>query len=302
MSLCLQCPRRCGASREDASHLGVCGVPAAFRVARIALHPYEEPCLCKTAGAGAVFFCGCSLRCVFCQNREISQGELPGTELTAGELTRQILALCASGADCIDLVTPTHYTEQLIPVLRELKSAVSVPIVWNSSGYESPDTLRRLEGLVDVYLPDCKYFSSTLSARLSGAPDYFPVAREALREMLRQVGDPVTDASGRLLRGVLVRHLVLPGHRQDSIDLLRALVSAFGPSRFLLSLMSQYTPDFAPPDCEPSLRRRITTFEYQSVLDEAVRLSLSGFSQSRSSSSSRYTPVWGEGVDWKSKA
>ena len=126
MSLCLQCPRRCGATREDASHLGVCGVPAAFRVARIALHPYEEPCLCKTAGAGAVFFCGCSLRCVFCQNREISQGELPGTELTAGELTRQILALCDSGADCIDLVTPTHYTEQLIPVLRELKSAVSV--------------------------------------------------------------------------------------------------------------------------------------------------------------------------------
>ena len=292
MKLCTQCPRRCGVSRADMGHVGVCGVPSAFRVARIALHPFEEPCLSGAAGAGTVFFCGCNLRCVFCQNREISRCEIPGEELDASALVSRILALCDAGAACVDLVTPTHYTAQLVPVLQALREKVRVPIVWNSGGYESAETLQLLEGLVDVYLPDCKYFSGVLSGQLSGAPDYFPVALAALREMLRQVGEPVFGEDGRLLRGVLVRHLVLPGHRQDSIALLRALASELGADRVLLSLMSQYTPDFAPPECEKNLHRRLTTFEYESVRAEANRLGFSGYAQSRASASADYTPKW----------
>lgn len=292
MGICMQCPRRCGASREDAAQLGVCGVPSAFRVARIALHPFEEPCLSGNAGAGTVFFCGCNLRCIFCQNKAISRGELSGEELDAAALTERMVSLCNAGAACLDLVTPTHYAEQLVPVLREVRQRIHVPVVWNSGGYEAAATLRKLDGLVDVYLPDCKYFSGELSGRLSGAPDYFAVAAEALREMLRQVGTPEWNADGQLVRGVLVRHLVLPGHRQDSIALLRALASEFGSDRFLLSLMSQYTPDFAPPDCEKSLHRRLTTFEYESVRAEANRLGFGGYAQSLSSATAAYTPQW----------
>ena len=288
----MQCPRRCGATRETADRVGFCAVPSAFRVARIALHPFEEPCLCGNAGAGTVFFCGCNLRCVFCQNKEISRGGDAGEELDAPALTDRILSLCNAGAACVDLVTPTHYTGQLVPVLRSLRQQIRVPIVWNSGGYEDAETLRMLDGLVDIYLPDCKYYSGELSGRLSGAPDYFAVAKKALREMLRQVGAPKQDQNGRLLRGVLVRHLVLPGHRQDSIALLRALASEFGSDRFLLSLMSQYTPDFAPPDCEKSLHRRLTTFEYESVRAEANRLGFGGYAQSLSSASAAYTPEW----------
>lgn len=288
----MQCPRRCGATRETADRVGFCAVPSAFRVARIALHPFEEPCLCGDVGAGTVFFCGCNLRCVFCQNKEISRGGDAGEELDAPALTDRILSLCNAGAACVDLVTPTHYTGQLVPVLRSLRQQIRVPVVWNSGGYEDAETLRMLDGLVDIYLPDCKYYSGELSGRLSGAPDYFAVAEKALREMLRQVGTPKQDQNGRLLRGVLVRHLVLPGHRQDSIALLRALASEFGSDRFLLSLMSQYTPDFAPPDCEKSLHRRLTTFEYESVRAEANRLGFAGYAQSLSSASAAYTPEW----------
>lgn len=292
---CLQCPRKCGASRVDDSHVGFCAVPKAFRVARVSLHPYEEPCLCGKHGAGTVFFCGCNLRCVYCQNRDISRGGTRGETLTRDALTERILALRDAGAACLDLVTPTHYTRELVPLLRSLKPRLGIPVVWNSGGYETVDSLRLLEGLVDVYLPDCKYFSAGLSERLSGARDYFPVACAALGEMLRQVGDPVHDASGNLTRGVIVRHLVLPGHRADSIALLETLAEKFGTSRFLLSLMSQYTPDFAPADCEKSLRRRLTTFEYESVRDAANRLGFQGYAQSLSSARASFTPTWDAG-------
>ena len=293
VSDCMQCPRKCGVSRTDDAHVGFCAVPAAFRVARIALHPFEEPCLCGKHGAGTVFFCGCNLRCVYCQNRDISHGDVRGEELDAQTLAERILALRDAGAACLDLVTPTHYTRELVPLLRSLKPRLEIPVVWNSGGYDSVESLRLLDGLADIYLPDCKYFSSALSERLSGASDYFSVARAALAEMLRQVGDPVFDASGTLTRGVMVRHLVLPGHRADSIALLEALAAEFGPSRFLLSLMSQYTPDFAPANCEKSLHRRLTTFEYESVRDAANRLGFRGYAQSLSSASAAYTPSWG---------
>lgn len=292
MERCEQCPRACGAVRGGDGTVGFCGMPSAVRVAKVMLHTAEEPCLCGGAGAGAIFFCGCNLRCVFCQNRAISCGELRGTEYSAEALTEAILALAADGATCIDLVTPTHYTAQLIPILRAVKPRLSIPVVWNSSGYESVSALRGLEGLVDVYLPDHKYFDSALAGRLSGASDYHAVACAALREMLRQVGRPMRRSDGRLVRGVMVRHLVLPGHRRDSIDLLRALADKFGSDAFLLSLMSQYTPDFAPPEAEACLHRRLTTFEYDSVLAEAQRLGFDGYSQALSAATADYTPQW----------
>lgn len=292
MSNCLQCPRRCGASRADGEHLGFCSVPSAFRIARIARHPFEEPCICGANGAGTIFFCGCNLKCVYCQNRDISHGCVPGDELSPHELEERILALRDEGAACIEFVTPTHYTRELIPVLCSLKPRLGIPVVWNSGGYESVETLRLLDGLVDIYLPDCKYYDGDLANRLSGAPDYYPVARAAIAEMLRQTGTPVHDASGMLRTGVLVRHLVLPGHRSDSITLLRALAEEFGTTAFLLSLMSQYTPDFASPDCEKALHRRLTTFEYESVRKTAEQLGFSGYSQKLSSASAAYTPEW----------
>ncbi len=291
-SQCFQCPRHCGAERADENSLGFCGVPNAFRIAKISLHPFEEPCICGGKGAGTVFFCGCNLRCIFCQNRDISHGNILGTEMSPDALCRAISDLQSKGASCIDLVTPTHYTEQLIPVLRAVRKSLKIPVVWNSGGYESVDTLRKLEGLVDIYLPDCKYYSAGLSSALSGADDYFPVACSAIGEMLRQVGGATFSQDGSLLHGVLIRHLVLPSHRNDSIALLRALAEKFGPDAFLLSLMSQYTPEFAPAECEKSLHRRLTSFEYETVLEEADKLGFSGYSQRLSSASASYTPNW----------
>ena len=285
---CSICPRRCGADRSTGA--GFCGMPAGVRLAKAALHPWEEPCLCGEHGSGAIFFCGCNLRCVYCQNRDVSQGLLPGRAFSARELGELMLRLRDRGACNINLVTPTHYAAALIPVLREVRPRLGIPVVYNCGGYESVDTLRALEGLIDVYLPDCKYFDSALSARYSAAPDYFPVALAALREMLRQTGAPVFAADGTLLRGVLVRHLVLPGCRQDSMRVLRELHDACGSSAFLLSLMRQYSPEFAPPDADPNLRRRLTSFEYASVLETARSLGFRGYAQSRSSSGTAYTP------------
>ena len=287
MSICNQCPRRCGVDREKTP--GFCRAPEDFSVARVGLHLWEEPVLCGEKGAGTIFFAGCNLRCVFCQNRAISRGT-GGKPMTAEELAAAMLDLQSQGAACIDLVTPTHYVSRLIPVLRTVKPKLRIPVVYNCGGYESVDSLRALEGLVDVYLPDCKYFSDVLARSLSSAPDYFATASAALAEMLRQTGAPVYAADGSLLRGVIVRHLVLPGHRADSIALLRALAERFGPSRFLLSLMAQYTPDFLEPGAPKSLARRLTSFEYQSVLQVAADLGFTGFSQSPSSASASYTP------------
>ena len=292
MSLCLQCPRRCGATREDASHLGVCGVPAAFRVARIALHPYEEPCLCKAAGAGTVFFCGCSLRCVFCQNREISQGELPGTELTAGELTRQILALCDSGADCIDLVTPTHFTRAILEAMGD--EVWPVPVVWNCGGYEDPEMLRQLEGKVQVYLPDLKYALPEPARRYSGAEDYFQWASAAILEMFRQTG-PYVMENGQLKRGVLIRHLLLPGEMENTRRCIDFVAEHFRPGEVLFSLMSQYTPQ---PGAEGNLRRHVTRAEYRAAVAYMENCGITdGYTQERTSAKEEYTPDFdGRGV------
>ena len=285
--LCNQCPRKCNVDRSRA--LGFCGVPEGFRVARVALHAWEEPVISGERGSGTVFFCGCNLRCVFCQNREVSRATL-GRELSAEELAAKLLRLQEQGAHNLNLVTPTPYARQLIPLLKALKPRLSIPVVYNCGGYEDVETLRALEGLVDVWLPDFKYFDADLAKRYSAAPDYFPVALDALREMLRQCPTRAFAKDGTLARGVIVRHLVLPSHRADSIALLEALAREFGSDAFLLSLMSQYTPTFAKDAPDPALHRRLTSFEYEKVLDTATRLGFDGFRQSRSSAPELYSP------------
>lgn len=287
MPECRQCPRNCGADREKT--IGYCGAPAGFRVARVSLHEWEEPCVSGKHGSGTVFFSGCNLRCAFCQNYELSHAA-KGENLSDDALEREMLRLRDLGAENINLVTPTHYAEKLADFLPRVRKKLGIPIVYNCGGYESVDALRRLEGLVDIYLPDFKYVDSELSARYSGAPDYCEVATAALAEMLRQTGKPTFNEQGNLLRGTIVRHLVLPGARKDSIRVLNLLAERFGSDAFLLSLMNQYTPAFAENCPYPELHRRVTTFEYESVLAEAQRLGFEGYSQERSAATTAYTP------------
>lgn len=289
---CRQCPRECNADREGGT-LGFCGAPAGLSVARISLHAWEEPCISGTRGSGTVFFCGCNLRCAFCQNREISRSGA-GKILSKDQLIEEMLRLCDKGAHNINLVTPTPYAEALSEVLAAAKPRLGIPVVYNCGGYESVDTLKKLDGLVDIYLPDVKYFSAERALRYSGAKDYFPVAMAALAEMLRQTGTYRIGNDGLLTHGVLVRHLVLPGGRKDSIALLGELSRRFGSNAFLLSLMSQYTPDFALDSPCTELHRRITTFEYDTVLREAERLEFEGYFQSRDSATDAYTPNFSE--------
>lgn len=289
---CLLCPRQCGVDR-GAGEIGVCGMPDSFWVSRCAPHLWEEPPISGRNGSGTVFFTGCNLRCVFCQNRSISR-EGVGRAITDGELTDSILRLQEQGVHNVNLVTPTHYTERLARLLESIKPRLHIPVVWNSGGYESAETLRRLEGLVDIYLPDFKYLSPELSAAYSAAPDYADRATEAVIEMYRQVG-AYQEREGLAVRGLIVRHLVLPGCRADSIAVLRHLAAVLPVSDIRVSIMRQYTPDFAMEDCpHKSLRRRVTDFEYSSVLDEADRLGLEGFRQGKDAASRVFTPDFGE--------
>ena len=285
---CMQCPRACGVDRA-AGQLGYCGVPWEFSVARAALHQWEEPSISGNRGSGTVFFSGCNLRCVFCQNHEVSHHAL-GQTVNAERLIELMLRLRDEGAHNINLVTPTPYARQLVDVLRAVRPKLGIPVVYNCGGYESVETLRLLDGLVDVYLPDFKYADAALSSAYSGAEDYFEIALAALSEMLRQVGPPRFDADGMLLGGVIVRHLVLPSHRKDSIAVLHALAERFGSDAFLLSLMSQYTPDFAMECPYSALHRRVTSFEYDTVLRTVEELGFAGYFQARSSASASFTP------------
>ena len=288
MSACELCPRVCRADRE-AGEIGFCGVGSGLRVARIAPHMWEEPCLSGSRGAGAVFFSGCSLRCAFCQNRLLSHSA-KGENISDAELLDRVLALAASGVHCIDLVTPTQFSARLIPILEEIKNKTDLPVVWNSGGYERVETLRSLEGLVDVYLPDFKYASGELAGKYSGAPDYPEVAAEAVAEMYRQVGEFECDGEGIAKKGLILRHLVLPGGRHDSENVLRKLAASLPVGKIRLSLMSQYTPDFAEASPYRELHRRVTSFEYGYVLSVAQELGFEGFCQERSSASGRFTP------------
>lgn len=280
------CPRRCGADRR-AGQVGYCGASDGIRVAKVMLHPWEEPCLIHGPGAGAIFFGGCPLHCVYCQNKVISHGDV-GEIWDTARLEGEILRLAEAGASCIDLVSPTQYATDILTALGRVKDRLRIPVVWNTGGYETVDTIHACRGLVDVFLTDFKYGTAETAEKYSAAPDYVTVARDALTAMVEDVGDPVWDGD-RLTRGVILRHLVLPGCRRDSEAALTAVADAIDPESVILSLMRQYTPDFALEEF-PALRRRVTTFEYEYVRDAAVRLGFGGYSQDADSATAAYTP------------
>ncbi|MBQ9249606.1 MAG: radical SAM protein [Oscillospiraceae bacterium] len=237
--ICNDCPRRCGAVRSDDRAGGFCASPALPRVIRAAPHLGEEPCISGSRGAGTIFFTGCNLRCVFCQNREISRGG-DGRTLTVQELRDLMLRLRDQGVHNIDLVTPSHFVRAIAQALDGLD--LGIPVVWNSSGYESVETLRMLEGLVQVYMPDMKYWKSEPARRYSAAADYPQIAAAAILEMFRQRGPYVLDDEGLLQSGVLIRHLILPGQDMNAMDVIDFAAEEFPQGSVLFSLMSQYTP------------------------------------------------------------
>lgn len=287
---CRLCPRNCGANRLEKP--GYCGAGAGIRAAKAMIHQGEEPCLLGSSGAGAIFFTGCNLRCVFCQNYEISW-EQQGKEISTGRLGQIMLELQNQGAACIDLVTPTPYLLHIKEALEAVKPQLNIPAVYNCGGYEEPQALQQLDGLIDIYLPDLKYFDKAIAAKYSGCADYFERAGEALQEMFRQVGPAEFNENGQMKRGLLVRHLVLPGAYKDSMKLMDFLGEAFPADSIRISLMSQYTPFgrvLKEPDRFKELGRRVTTFEYNKVIDRALANGLDGYSQQRSSSTMALRP------------
>lgn len=287
MERCFLCPRRCGADRDKIS--GFCGGGNRLKIAKIMVHYGEEPVISGTRGSGAVFFSGCNLRCVYCQNTPISK-DGRGKFFTEAEFTDAVLALCDKGVHNIDLITAGHYVSLLAPLLEKLKPRINVPVIYNSSGYEYASALKMLDGLVDVYLPDFKYYDDNLAAKYSAAPDYRETAEKAVEEMLRQCGKPIVE-NGIIKRGVIIRHLVLPGSRSDSINVIRLIAEKFGDAA--VSIMRQYTPVFNRSQFS-ELNRSITSFEYDSVVKEAVKCGLKGFTQIKGCETKDYTPDFNE--------
>ncbi len=277
---CKLCPRDCGAARDTAA--GYCAMPWEPVVARAARHDWEEPCISGTRGAGAVFFSGCNLRCVYCQNYDISALRR-GERLSVAELRALFARLEAEGVHNLDLVTPTHFA---LAIREALDPPPGIPVVWNSGGYDKPLTLRLLAGKIQIYMPDMKYSDSALAAALSGAPDYPEIARAAIREMFRQVGPYVLDGDGILRSGVLIRHLVLPGELDNTFGVLDWIAESFRPGEVLVSLMSQYTPNgHGGPG------RRLSAEEYARAADYMRALGiLDGYTQDPDSAESSYTP------------
>ena len=268
---CLLCPRKCGINRST-GQTGVCGVSSEIKVARAALHYWEEPCISGKRGSGAVFFSGCSLHCVFCQNREISDGK-EGKVISKERLSDIFMELADKGANNINLVTSGQYIPDIVWAVNDAKSrGMKLPIIYNTSGYENVTELKLLEGIVDVYLPDFKYMDSTLSARYSRAKDYPSVAKQALSEMVRQQPDVVIDdATGLIQKGVIVRQLLLPGHVNDAKAVLKYLYDTYHDHVYI-SMMSQFTP-IALKDY-PEINRTVTRREYERLVDYALEIGI----------------------------
>lgn len=288
MKKCVACPRECSVDRA-AGERGFCGVTNEYVIGSADLHMWEEPCISGTRGSGAIFFSGCNLRCIFCQNRDISR-EVVGKKYSEDELIAAMLELQERGAHNINLVTATPYSLFLANTLKKVKKDLHIPIVYNCGGYESLDSLRALEGLVDIYLPDFKYFDDERARAYSSAPGYAKLASEALCEMYLQVGKLALDEHGIAKRGLIVRHLCLPGCREDSKAVLKCISEILPASEITLSLMRQYTPDFADADAPKNLHRRLTSFEYDDILDYALSLGFDGFSQDKDSANQSFTP------------
>ena len=268
---CLLCPRKCGINRST-GQTGVCGVSSEIKVARAALHYWEEPCISGKRGSGAVFFSGCSLHCVFCQNREISDGK-EGKVISKERLSDIFIELAGKGANNINLVTPGQYIPDIVWAVNDAKSrGMKLPIIYNTSGYENVTEIKLLEGIVDVYLPDFKYMDSTLSARYSRAKDYPSVAKQALSEMVRQQPDVVIDdATGLIQKGVIVRQLLLPGHVNDAKAVLKYLYDTYHDHVYI-SMMSQFTP-IALKDY-PEINRTVTKREYERLVNYALEIGI----------------------------
>ena len=290
--ICYLCPRRCGAVRTGERGEGACRMPAVPVVAKAMLHQWEEPCLVAGTGAGAVFFSGCNLGCCFCQNGAISR-EGFGRAVTSDRLREIFRSLVDRGASCLDLVTATHFTPWVLEALGD--EAWPVPVVWNCGGYEAVDTLRTLEGKVQVYLPDLKYASADLARECCGAGDYFPRAQEAIEEMFRQRG-PYRMEKGQLVSGVLIRHLLLPGQLNNTRQVIDWVAQRFRPGDVLFSLMSQYTPQ---PGAVGNLARRVTAAEYRAAVAYMENCGITeGYTQERTSAKEEYTPDFDlEGID-----
>lgn len=292
---CLLCPRKCGINRA-AGQTGVCGVSAEIRVARAALHYWEEPCISGEKGSGAVFFSGCSLHCVFCQNREISDGKV-GKVISKERLSDIFIELAGKGANNINLVTPGQYIPDIVWAVNDARSrGMKLPIVYNTSGYENVTELKLLDGIVDVYLPDFKYMDSALSAKYSRAKDYPSVAKQAISEMVRQQpGVVIDDATGLIQKGVIVRQLLLPGHVNDAKAILKYLHDTYQDSIYI-SMMSQFTPielkDY------PEINRTVTRREYERLIDYAIKIGITNaFIQEGNVAKDSFIPAFdGEGV------
>lgn len=289
---CTLCPRRCGADRL-AGRAGFCGAADTVKIARAALHFWEEPCISGSRGSGTVFFAGCALKCCYCQNWPVS-AEGRGKPVSVQRLAEIFLELQAQGAHNINLVTPGQWRPWIIAALENARAqGLRLPVVCNTGGYETVESIAAWAGYADIWLTDLKYYDSALSGALSAAPDYFAVARPAIEAMLRQAGPPVYDGDGILQSGVIIRHLALPGHLDDSFAVLEQLAAwdRQAPGCFIPSLMSQYTPFYKA--AEHGLGRRITRYEYRKLVDKAIDLGLTaGYMQQKSSAKEEYTPAF----------
>lgn len=297
-SVCRDCPRECNSSRTD-NDPGMCGAREGFthfRVAKIMFHKWEEPFISGTNGSAAVFFAGCQLGCLFCQNYKISSpNSVFGKKISPDDLLSELLPLIKQGVHNINLVSGSHYTRAIIDLIKLIREkGITSPVIWNSSLYEKSESIKSLEGFVDIYLPDFKFVDSSISTRLSNAPDYFKYASSALAEMIRQKPMPVFSEDGLLLSGVVIRHLVLPGYYRDSIRVIDKLAATV-PLNTPISIMSQYTPVQELIETklkfEKQLQRRLTTYEYNKVIEHAIDRGFSHvLGQERSSATAIYTP------------
>lgn len=290
---CQLCPRNCGADRTIAQ--GFCGGGKNLKVARAALHHWEEPCISGENGSGTVFFSGCPLKCCFCQNYQIS-AENFGKEISVEQLAQIFLNLQEQKAHNINLVSPTQYVPWIIKALDLVKSKLKIPVVYNSGGYEKIETLRSLKGYIDIYLPDLKYMDNEIAKKYSNAEDYFEVATAAIKEMYEQAGSIQLDDNQILQKGVIIRHLTLPNNRFDSMNIMEWIAENFPQNDILISLMSQYTP-FYHSENYKEIDRRISTFEYNSVVNKSLEMGLKGYMQEKSSAKEEYTPTFNlEGI------
>lgn len=289
--ICSLCPRNCKVDRDKT--VGFCGMGGEVKIARYQKHMWEEPCISGTRGSGTVFFSGCGLKCVYCQNYEVSRGM--GREISVPRLAGIFLELQDMGCHNVSLVTGTQFIPQIKEALDMAGESLKIPVVFNCGGYEKAETIASLENYCDIYLPDVKYKSGEMSSRYSSCADYYDRAMESLAEMLRQAPRALMDGEGIMKKGVIVRHLVLPGGYRDSIAVLEGIAANFGTKGFLLSLMSQYTP---MPSCSafPEINRPITTYEYKKVAARAEELGFEGYFQDKSSVGEKYIPPFGQNV------